>query len=76
VAIGVNHAFTIRGVVCVVFCLGYRIIVQGYIFYKEVKTMTFEVLWIGFMAFLFLGLVVVCIVHDIAKRRGGKNNGS
>ena len=38
--------------------------------------MTFEVLWIGFMAFLFLGLVVVCIVHDIAKRRGGKNNGS
>jgi len=38
--------------------------------------MTFEALWLGFLALLFVGLVVVCILHDRNKRKGGNNNGS
>lgn len=38
--------------------------------------MTFEAMWFSFLALLFVGLVVVCILRDRNKKKGGDNNGS
>lgn len=38
--------------------------------------MDFVYVWLGFLALLFVGLVIACVLHDKDGRKGGEQHGN